>query len=284
VLKYSYLKITFIMPELPEVETVLRALKPPIIGNTIAAVKVLSRSLRIPIPKLMHETLSSKSIIDIKRRAKYLLFELSSGLTMVVHLGMTGRITTAPTSYTCIKHDHVIIHLSDKVLVYNDPRRFGMIDIVETHQLMQHKLFASLGPEPLESSFTGKYLAKILKARKLPIKMALMDNKILVGVGNIYASEALFLASISPIRKGGDLSEDECAKLAASIKRVLNDAIASGGSSIRDFVSIENNKGYFQHHFAVYGKGGKPCSVCASVIIKTYQGGRATFFCEACQL
>lgn len=272
------------MPELPEVETVLRALKPHVVGNTIAGARVLFPTLRLPLPHNMEELLSSRLIVGIKRRAKYLMFELDGELTMLVHLGMTGRLTIGRADYLPIKHDHVIIYLNDSAMVYNDPRRFGMIDLIETYKMLEHKLLCNLGPEPLESDFTAEYLAQALKNRQIPIKTAIMDGKILVGVGNIYASEALFMTSISPERKAGSLSSSECGRLAASIKKVLQDAIDSGGSSIRDFVSIDSNKGYFQHHFAVYGKGGKPCQVCLGAITKIYQSGRATFFCPNCQV
>jgi len=271
------------MPELPEVETVMRALEPHVKGSIIASAKVLSPALRIPLLQDMEKTISSQEIISIKRRAKYLLFELSSSLTMVVHLGMTGKLTIVAKSHTPVKHDHVIIYLNDRALVYNDPRRFGLIDLIKTNELLSHKLFANLGPEPFDKDFTACYLQEKLKARRVPIKVAIMDNKVLVGVGNIYASEALFLAGLSPLRKANDLSLPECERLVAAIKRVLQDAIDSGGSSIRDFVSIDNNKGYFQHNFALYGKAGGNCRNCFASIVKIYQGGRATFFCSRCQ-
>lgn len=271
------------MPELPEVETVMRALEPHVMGSTIVAAKVLSPALRISLPQDMEKTISSREIVSIKRRARYLLFELSNGLTMVVHLGMTGRLTIAVKSYIPVKHDHVILYLDDRALVYNDPRRFGLIDLIETNKILSHKLFANLGLEPFDKDFTANYLKEKLKIRQIPIKGAIMDNKTLVGVGNIYASEALFLASISPLRKANDLSLLECERLVSAIKIVLQNAIDSGGSSIRDFVSIDNNKGYFQHNFAVYGRAGSNCRKCSAVIVKIYQGGRATFFCRRCQ-
>lgn len=271
------------MPELPEVETVLRALGPHITGSTITTAQILFPVLRAPLPQDIIELISSRQIMEIKRRAKYLLFELS-GITMVVHLGMTGRLTIAAKPYTPVKHDHVMIYLDDKILVYNDPRRFGLIDLIPTPQVPGHKLLRSLGPEPLGEDFTAEYLAVALETRKMPIKTVIMDNKILVGVGNIYASEALFLAEIAPARKANSLSELERNRLVMAIKKVLQEAIESGGSSIRDFVSIDNNKGHFQHHFVVYGKAGSSCQRCSHIILKIYQSGRATFFCQHCQL
>lgn len=272
------------MPELPEVETVLQALKPHVVGSTIAKASVLFPVLRLPLPHNMTELLASKLIINIKRRAKYIMFELEGGLTLLVHLGMTGRLTVANLDYLPVKHDHVIISLNDKMLVYNDPRRFGLIDIIETNKIHEHKLLCNLGPEPLESEFTAEYLSEVLKNRQIFIKAAIMDGKLLVGVGNIYASEALFMAGISPKRKANTLHLQDCEKLVSSIKKVLHAAINSGGSSIRDFVSTDGNKGHFQHHFAVYGKGGKECQICFKPIVKIYQSGRATFFCPNCQL
>lgn len=272
------------MPELPEVETVRRELEPHVTGNTISSAKILSPSLRSPLPQDMSELLTDKNIVSITRRAKYLLFMIDCGLTMVVHLGMTGRLSIVTKSYIPVKHDHVILFLNEKALVYNDPRRFGLIELTKTDEINCHRLFAHLGLEPLTKNFTENYLQAKLQKRKTPIKVAIMDNVVIVGVGNIYASESLFLAAISPLRGANDLSLVELKKLVAAIKQVLQEAIESGGSSIRDFVSIDNNKGYFQHNFAVYGKAGNDCRRCGGAISKIYQGGRATFFCAGCQV
>ncbi len=173
--------------------------------------------------------------------------------------------------------------MDDRALVYNDPRRFGLIALIETNTILSHKFFVNLGIEPFDKDFTPNYLKEKLKARQIPIKVTIMDNKVLVGVGNIYASEALFLANISPLRKANDLSLPEYERLVVAIKTVLQDAIDSGGSSIRDFMSIDNNEGYFQHNFAVYGRVGGSCRRCSVAIVKIYHGGRMTFFCPRCQ-
>lgn len=271
------------MPELPEVETIIRALEPHIKRSTIMSAKVLTPALRIPIPQDIEKLIFSKEIVSIERRAKYLLFHLSGDLTMVIHLGMTGKLTVITKSYIPVKHDHLILYFGSCALVYNDPRRFGLIDLVKTNEVLSHKLFVSLGVEPLSQGFTAKYLQEKLKTRQVPIKVAIMDNMILVGVGNIYANESLHLAALSPLKKANDLSLSECDRLVASIKTVLQDAIKAGGSSIKDFVSIDKVLGRFQHHFAVYGRAGKDCLKCSTAITKIYQSGRSTYFCTGCQ-
>jgi formamidopyrimidine-DNA glycosylase len=272
------------MPELPEVETVRRALEPFITGSTIMLAEVLSATLRTPLPQDIEKDISFRRIISVQRRAKYLLFELNGGVTIVIHLGMTGRLILETKSYTPIKHDHFILRLdNNKAIVYNDPRRFGLINLIKTDQLSSHKLFINLGPEPLSQDFTVKYLKDALKAKKTSIKMAIMDSRVLVGVGNIYANEILFLARISPIRRVNDLNLSELEKIVRATKTILKNAIDSGGSSIRDFLSIDSKKGGFQNNFAVYSKVGQVCQKCSATIVKIYQGGRSTFFCPKCQ-
>ncbi len=272
------------MPELPEVECVRRGLSMAIRGATIERVTLRRKDLRIAFPPGLAETLAGKTIRDIRRRAKYLLFYVDSDDVAIVHLGMSGRFlieAAPPKSYD--KHDHMILHLADgRVAIFNDTRRFGLVTLTTEKDLTSHALFAHLGPEPLESSFSADYLEQALAKRKGPIKPVLMDQQLVVGVGNIYASEALHLAEIDP-RKPARRVASKSETIIGAIRKVLGDAIESGGSSLKDFVHITGKSGYFQHRFQVYDREGEPCRSCRAPIRTIRQAGRSTYFCARCQ-
>lgn len=272
------------MPELPEVETVRRGLEMTLKGAVIHKVTLRRKDLRIPFPKGLTETLESRQITGIGRRAKYLLFALDSDDTLIAHLGMSGRFSVEPqTPKAFASHDHAVFVLEDgRAVIYNDVRRFGLMALVKTDRISQHPLLSELGPEPLGRDFTPAYLKEELARRRSPIKTALMDQSLVVGVGNIYASEALFLAGIDP-RKPAKSVAFMAKELVGTIRRVLGDAIASGGSSLRDFLHVSGETGYFQHHFNVYGRKGQRCFACHHPIRIVRQSGRSTFFCAHCQ-
>lgn len=268
------------MPELPEVETVMRGLETAVRGKRLKSVVTQRRNLRIPFPKGL-AALGGQTVTAFERRAKYILMHLSSGQAMIVHLGMSGRMTINPDEAN--KHDHMIMEFSDKTrVVFNDPRRFGLVDLCDKDKIHTHRLFAHLGPEPLEKIFDADYLAGALRGRKTPVKVAIMDQRIVVGVGNIYAAEALFMSRIDPRRAGGDITRAEIVLLVRAIKDVLKKAIKAGGSSLRDYVQADGELGYFQHDFAVYDRAGQKCKGCnckKTCVQRITQGGRSTFYC-----
>jgi formamidopyrimidine-DNA glycosylase len=279
------------MPELPEVETVCRGLAKVLPGRIILAVRLNRVGMRIPFPPALGKIANIK-ITAIDRRAKYILMRLGNGQTLIVHLGMSGRMVIHDENkeYVADKHDHLILQMDNGVsIVLNDPRRFGLADLVETKIWEQHRLFAHLGPEPLEKEFTDKYLAEKIKSKKIAIKLAIMDQQVVVGVGNIYASEALFASGIDPRRAANTIKPAELKKLVTAIKDVLKKAIKAGGSSLRDYVQTDGELGYFQHQFAVYDKENQKCRDCTCNIKKTSgvqritQGARSTFYCPAKQ-
>ncbi len=271
------------MPELPEVETVRRGLAKVLEGETFTRITKRRADLRVPLPKGL-EKLAGKLIESLTRRAKYILIHFNHGETLLVHLGMSGRMTIDNGKAPLEKHDHVVFDVSNKKRIrFNDARRFGLMDIAATNNLAKQKFLKHLGLEPLEKSFTGPALYEQLKGGKTAVKIAIMDQTRVVGVGNIYASEALFDARISPKRLAGKIKPLEAAALAASIKKVLKKAIAKGGSTLRDYVQADGELGYFQHEFCVYGRDGQPCPRCAGMIHKITQGARSTFYCPACQ-
>jgi len=272
------------MPELPEVETVRTGLDAALKGSKIAGVTLRRADLRIPFPENMAARLAGKTIESIRRRAKYLLFDLGGGDVLIAHLGMSGRFSVVPKfSKKLGTHDHVVITLTDgRALIYNDPRRFGLMTIAQSSELTSHPLFAALGPEPLEKEFSTAYLKLELTRRNTAVKVALMDQALVVGVGNIYASEALFLAGIDPNIPAKTVA-DRAKPIIAVIRKVLTDAIESGGSSLRDFMHVSGESGYFQHRFNVYGREGKPCFSCGEPVRSTRLSGRSTFFCPHCQ-
>ena len=272
------------MPELPEVETVKRGLEAAIIGAVIEKVVLRRGGLRSLFPANFAEKLEKRTIKAINRRAKYLLFYFDNGLVLIAHLGMTGRFSVSsksPDEYAT--HDHVVFTLSDgRCVIYNDTRRFGLMDLCEQKEVTTHKLLAELAPEPLEDGFTPEYLQKALAKKAIPIKVAIMDQKIVVGVGNIYASEALFMTGISPLTPANE-TMDKIPELIKNIRKVLNASIVSGGSTLKDFAHVSGESGYFQHNFLVYGKEGKPCNKCKTSITAIRQAGRSSFYCAKCQ-
>lgn len=277
------------MPELPEVETIRRGLVKAITGKRIVQAEVRAEGLRTRFPKNLAGCLKDRRIISVTRRAKYLLINLDNAETLLIHLGMSGRLVLQKNE-PAKKHDHIIIHLNDKSrLVLNDPRRFGLCDLVATDKLSNHKSLRTLGIEPLGKELTAPRLASLLKGKKTSIKNALMDQRLVAGLGNIYVCEALFYSGISPKRRAGNCSEQEIAKLVTAIRDVLRASIKSGGSSLRDYVRSDGKKGGFQNRFAVYGREGMPCKGCTCCIEKTggvtriSQSGRSSFYCRTKQ-
>lgn len=273
------------MPELPEVETVCRGLESTIKGHKFVRVQNFRDNLRTAFPANFAKNLEGRKVTGIARRAKYILINLDNNTTLIVHLGMSGRMVVYPhLRNKQEKHDHVIFQDdAGREIVFNDPRRFGMMDIVSTDKIGQHKAIRDLGVEPLEDSFDGKALQALLKGRKIPVKLAIMNANLVVGVGNIYACESLLRSGIAPTREAQSLSLKECNKLAADIKIVLEAAIKAGGSTLKDYVASSGEAGYFQHNFKVYGRENQPCTSCGSEIKRIVQGGRSTFFCGKCQ-
>ncbi len=270
------------MPELPEVETVIAGLKPQITGAKLVSVSNSGKNLRYPLPNF--SILLQQHIQSVERRAKYLLFHFENGQTLIWHLGMTGQFHVLAQHQAKTKHEHVTLAFTDgNTLRYRDTRRFGYAGLCRTNDLDQHPWFAKLGAEPLLDDFSDDYLQNILKTRKTSIKQAIMDNHVVVGVGNIYASESLFRAGINPTQVANSLKPKQYALLVQHIKTVLAEAIEAGGSTISDFVKADGKPGYFAHSFQVYGRDKQPCLVCKKPIEKIVLGGRASFFCPHCQ-
>lgn len=269
------------MPELPEVETTRRGIQPWLAGNIITHIRVHNASLRWPVPETLQE-LANHSIISIHRRGKYLLLACQTG-TVIIHLGMSGSLRICEPSSTRRKHDHVEFFISsDKVLRYHDPRRFGCV-LWHTGDVMQHPLLASLGPEPLSDAFNSSYLKGRARNRKIAIKNLIMDSHIVVGVGNIYASEALFKAGIRPTRAAGRVTKLELDKLVIVTKETLTRSIEQGGTTLKDFVNSDGNPGYFAQSLNVYGRTDEPCNSCSTPIKTKVIGQRASFYCPVCQ-
>ena len=278
------------MPELPEVETVRLGLEPFMTGKAVRCITTHRSGLRIPFPDNLAQ-LHGRKISKLTRRAKYLLVHFGQDI-LVIHLGMSGRITAMPDikGYKRGKHDHFIIGLEGNAgIVFNDPRRFGLVLMMAEKDMAQHAAFASIGPEPLSEDFTGKTLFERLKGKKVPIKAALLDQRVVAGIGNIYACEALYAAKISPTRLAKDLSPKECDALVKTSKDVLSKAIKAGGSSLKDYRKTDGELGYFQYGFKVYDREGEPCPRCKPgaknrpVIQRITQSGRSTFYCKHCQ-
>ncbi|MEP7068594.1 MAG: bifunctional DNA-formamidopyrimidine glycosylase/DNA-(apurinic or apyrimidinic site) lyase [Usitatibacter sp.] len=269
------------MPELPEVETTRRGLMPHVVGRRIGGAVVRNASLRWPVPRDLDRKLRDRKVVDIRRRGKYLIFDLDKG-HLLVHLGMSGRLTLVPRDSPARKHDHVDLALDGpRVLRFTDPRRFGAVLWVEDPE--RHPLLKDLGMEPLEEGFSGAALHREARGRSVAVKNFLMNAGIVTGVGNIYASEALFRAGIHPGRSAGRISPVRWDRLAQSVRATLESALDSGGSTLRDFASAEGRPGYFQHRHAVYAREGKPCRVCKTPIRALRQGQRSTFYCPRCQ-
>lgn len=286
-----------LMPELPEVETVRRGLTPVLEGATLSRVTVRRPDLRFPFPENFAQRLEGATVLRIDRRAKYLLLRLSTGETWITHLGMTGRFTLDgdPTGQfedevpTGGKHEHFVAcaDLGGRLtrLGYADARRFGFMGLIPTEEVEAHPWFNHLGPEPLGNQFSGAHLIEAFAGRKQNIKVSLLDQTIVAGLGNIYVCEALYRTGISPLTAAGKVSKPRLNRLAAEVRHVLDDAIRAGGSTLKDFANVEGGQGYFQHSFDVYGREGQPCrtEACTGTIARIVQGGRSTFYCPRCQ-
>jgi len=287
------------MPELPEVETVRLGIAPVLEGHIITQAQTRRGDLRRPFPKDFAARLKGHKVKRLRRRAKYILADLDSGETLVIHLGMSGRMTVQAEGKAASKigtyvhdqgeglskHDHVVLETDAPArILFNDHRRFGLMELIPTETLEKDKLFRDIGIEPLSPRFSAKHLAMSLAGKKTPIKSALLDQRVVAGLGNIYVSEALFRSHISPKRLAGSLKTNEMKRLVPAIKKVLRDAIKAGGSSLRDHARPDGALGEFQHHFLVYDREGKPCKLgCKDKVRRIVQAGRSTFYCPRCQ-
>lgn len=282
------------MPELPEVETVRRGLTPAMDGIVIAQADVNRPDLRWPFPPDMAARLTGRKVERLRRRSKYILADLDSGETLLIHLGMSGRMLISGDPLGQFvhdhpapeKHDHVVLHMANGArITFNDPRRFGAMDLMNTATADQHKLLAVLGPEPLGNDFHEAHLIQAFRGKNSPVKSVLLDQRIVSGLGNIYVCEALYRAKIHPARKAGRISAARVAGLVPIIRAVLREAIDAGGSSLRDFRQADGELGYFQHSFDVYGREGEVCRTpdCRQVIRRIVQSGRSSFYCAQCQ-
>lgn len=270
------------MPELPEVETTLLGIKPHILLQTIMDMTLRRHQLRWPIPQDMPERLRGQTILSIARRGKYLLLTTSNG-TILIHLGMSGRLSIVPLTTEPGKHDHIDILFAQHLLRYTDPRRFGAFLWIETSTMLQHPLLSKLGIEPLDPSFDGQYLWQRAQNRSLPIKSFIMDQHIVVGVGNIYVTEALFMTGIHPSIPAKVISLDQMEHLAQVIKKILQIAIQAGGTSLKDFLQIDGKPGYFKLQLQIYGRDGHPCPQCQTRLEKINIGQRTSTYCPVCQ-
>ena len=282
------------MPELPEVETVKEGIAPAMTGKVIARAEVNRPDLRWPFPENMAGRLTGQRVTGLRRRSKYILVDLDGGETLLIHLGMSGRMLVSGIKVgefhhphpAPAKHDHVVLHMDDGArITFNDARRFGAMDLMATDQQEDHWLIRDIGPEPLGNSFDEAYLIAKLKGRNTPIKTALLDQRIVAGLGNIYVCEVLYRAGIHPARKAGRISAGRVASLVPLIRQVLSEAIAAGGSSLRDYRQSDGELGYFQHVFQVYDREDEPCLTpdCDKKIRRIVQSGRSSFFCPQCQ-
>jgi len=286
------------MPELPEVETVRRGLAPVMENRRIIRTENRRPNLRFPFPDRFSERLAGVRVERLDRRAKYLLIRLESGETLLAHLGMSGRFTIhqpgdvlTPGDFvhappTSEKHDHVIFDIeSGARIVFNDPRRFGFMTLFQTSEEDSVPYLAGLGPEPNSNAFSGPFLQERVKGKKAPLKAALLDQRVVAGLGNIYVCEALHRAGLSPRRQAGSLGPKRAENLANAVRQVIDDAIAAGGSSLKDFASADGELGYFQHTFRTYGREGEKClkTKCGGRVQRIVQSGRSTFFCADCQ-
>ncbi len=293
------------MPELPEVETVRRGLAPTMVGARILHVELRRPDLRFPFPENFAKRLQGRCIASLNRRAKYLIATLDDGAALIAHLGMSGAfriegqedgMAGPPGAFALPRtknpaHDHVVLHLTGARVIYNDPRRFGFMTLARESELETQPFFADLGVEPLSNSFDAKILARLFEGKKTPLKAALLDQKLIAGLGNIYVCEALHRAGLSPNRAARDLVKASgspakaAERLVRAIRDVLEEAVAAGGSSLRDHRQADGSLGYFQHNFRVYGRAGEACATpsCGGTIARQTQGGRSTFFCPKCQ-
>ena len=284
------------MPELPEVETVRRGLAPVLEGRRLKRVEARRPDLRFALPERFAERLEGAKVLRLDRRAKYLVAPLDTGESLVAHLGMSGRFTILAKKSTVRPgefyyadapdpaHTHVVLETDrgDRV-EYNDPRRFGYMTLIPTEDLEAHAYFAGLGPEPLGNAFHAEHLARAFAGKKQNVKATLLDQRIVAGLGNSYVCEALFRSNISPKRAAGLIAAGRLERLTTTVRDVLNEAIEAGGSTLRDYATVDGALGYFQHRFKVYGREGEPCPNCAAPIARIVQGGRSTFYCAKCQ-
>ncbi len=271
------------MPELPEVETTLRGITPHLKGHIITGITIRNAKLRVPVTEHIEHRVTQQKITHLSRRAKYIIIHLTEGY-LLIHLGMSGHLKVVASTTEFKTHDHIDLILdSNHSLRFNDPRRFGLFLYLDRASLEQHKLFSHLGPEPLSSSFNTMYLFQKSRNRKTPIKSFIMDNTNVVGVGNIYATESLFLAKIHPLTQASQLNQEQCTQLVAEIKKVLSQAIEVGGTTLRDFYGADGNPGYFNLSLHVYGRQHQPCLKCQAVIQAIVIGGRRSAFCPECQ-
>ncbi|MET0182899.1 MAG: bifunctional DNA-formamidopyrimidine glycosylase/DNA-(apurinic or apyrimidinic site) lyase [Caulobacterales bacterium] len=283
------------MPELPEVETVRRGLAPVLEGRRIVAAEARRPDLRFPLPLNFAARLTGRRVVTLRRRAKYLLADLDNGMVWLTHLGMSGRWTIlakgkeAPGGFYYAgapnpTHTHVVLETDAPALLeYNDPRRFGYMDLIPAAHLEDHLYFKGMGPEPLGNAFNAGHLVAAFRGKKTSVKAALLDQRVVAGLGNIYVCEALHRAAISPKRLAGSISAARLEALAAAVRETLAEAIEAGGSSISDYAAADGALGYFQHRFRVYDREGKPCPRCGALIKRIVQTGRSTFYCSACQ-
>ena len=287
------------MPELPEVETVMTGLKPALEGHRFTHVETRRKDLRIPFPKDFAKRLNGRKVLKLWRRAKYIMADLDDGETLVIHLGMSGRMAVFaknksrklgqfhydPVPDEHEKHDHVVFDTDAPArITFNDHRRFGLMTLIDSDKIESHKLFKDVGVEPLSKDFDAAFLKDALKGKKTPIKSALLDQRLIAGLGNIYVCEALWRARISPRRRASRVKPEEIVTLVKAIKDVLQEAVKAGGSSLRDHKQVHGELGYFQHHFAVYGREKKLCQRADDGVIKRIvQSGRSSFYCPVCQ-
>lgn len=270
------------MPELPEVETTLQGITPYIVQQQVQRIIIRESRLRWPISPQLKTLLKQQTVLTTKRRGKYLLLQTETG-TLLIHLGMSGRLRILLTKTQPQKHDHVDIYFSNQTLLrYTDPRRFGALLFVPGHPL-QHPLLDHLGPEPFSTLFNPNYLYAKANRKTLPVKQFIMDNTTVVGVGNIYATEVLFLTKIHPCTPAGQLNKRQCHRLVKTIQQVLSRAIQAGGTTLKDFVNSHGKPGYFQQHLQVYGRGGRPCPLCQTPLQETRISNRNTVYCPVCQ-
>ena len=271
------------MPELPEVETVRRGIEPHVLKRRITGVTVRDARLRWPVPSDLAENLVNQTIAATARRGKYLLLPLASGDRLIIHLGMSGRLSVLKPGHALKKHDHVDIELSGGVLLrYNDPRRFGAVLLWSKNE-KTHSLLEGMGPEPFGDEFNGEYLFELSRGRSAAVKNFIMDGRVVVGAGNIYAAESLFRAGIKPAKAAGKLTRAQYQILAAKIREVLMEAVKQGGTTLKDFVGAHGESGYFQQQLFVYGREGEPCLLCKTPIKRLIIGQRASCYCPRCQ-
>ncbi len=269
------------MPELPEVETTRRGIRPLVAGRLVTGLAVRNPRLRLPVPETLGEAIVGERLADVRRRAKYLLLDFPRG-SVIVHLGMSGSLQVVAADAPPGPHDHVDLVFGGSALRLRDPRRFGMV-VWQPGDALEHPWLAPLGPEPLGERFDGPWLHRATRGLRIPVKQALMDAHRVVGVGNIYASESLFRARIHPLTPAGEIGPRRYARLAQAVRETLEAAIAAGGSTLRDFVGGDGRPGYFQQQYFVYGRDGESCRVCGGTVRRAVCGQRATFWCPHCQ-